>query len=68
MQQNFEGHLVGPERQCRRKDGTPKKVFSEDEITTWSAKYGGGRYEAYRCANGHWHIGNKLRRPIVTHD
>jgi hypothetical protein len=66
MERNAAGHIVGPERRCLRKDGTPKKIYADDEITAWQAKHGGGRYEPYQCDKGHWHIGNKLRRPIVV--
>jgi hypothetical protein len=24
--------------------------------------------EPYRCSRGHWHLGKKLKRPIVTRD
>jgi len=68
MQTNLAGDLVGWQRQCRRRDGTPKKVYTDAEIAEWSEKHGGGKYEPYRCDFGHWHIGNKLRRPVVRYD
>lgn len=68
MQPNSAGDLVGPERECRRKDGTPKIIYSDAAIAEWNLKHGGGKYEAYRCNFGHWHLGNRLRRPTVTYD
>ena len=67
VERNAAGDLIGPERQCFRKDGTPKKIYDEAAITEWTAEHGNGRYGAYKCDSGHWHIGNKLRRPVVNH-
>lgn len=53
MQRNLAGNLVGPERQCLRGDGTPKKVFdSRDEALASIAKGNMRRYEPYCCAQG----------------
>ena len=68
MQRNLAGDLVGADRPCRRRDGTPKKVYTDAEALAWHEAHGGGRYALYKCARDHWHIGNKLRRPIVSYD
>lgn len=70
MQRNPAGDLVGAERECIRGDGTPKKIFRDrDEAQASIVKGNMGRlYEAYECSRGHWHIGKKIRRPIVTYE
>lgn len=70
MQRNLAGDLIGPERECVRGDGVPKKIFSSrDEAEASVVKGNMARlFESYQCSRGHWHIGNKLRRPIVNYD
>jgi|GEM_PF-5680757 hypothetical protein len=67
MERNRAGDLVGPE-ECLRRDGSPKKIYTYAEAVAWRKEHGDGRYEPYVCTKGHWHIGSKLQRPIVTYD
>lgn len=65
MQCNQAGDLVGPERECVRGDGVPKKVFADRDEAEASILKGNMRlFEAYQCSKGHWHIGKRMRRPI----
>jgi hypothetical protein len=66
MQPNQAGDLVGPERECVRADGRPKVIYSAAEAAEWTAKYANQRYETYLCSKGHWHVGHRMRRPIVA--
>ncbi|MGA8475812.1 MAG: hypothetical protein WB681_12190 [Candidatus Cybelea sp.] len=69
MKRNPAAGLVGPERECIRGDGLPKKIFSSGaEAREWLDERNMRRHEPYRCSNEHWHVGNKLRRPIVSYD
>jgi hypothetical protein len=69
MKRNPAGDLVGPERECVRSDGLPKKIFSSGaEAREWLDVRNMRRHEPYECSKGHWHVGNKLRRPIVSYD
>lgn len=66
MQRNPPGALVGPERECIRGDGVPKKIFSSRPEAEASIVKGNMRlFEAYQCSRGHWHIGKKLRRSVA---
>jgi hypothetical protein len=68
MQRNPAGD-VGPERECVRGDGVPKKIFSSGaEARGWLDERNTRRREPYQCSRGHWHVGNKLRHPIVSYD
>lgn len=65
MQRNPADDLIGPERECIRGDGVPKKIFSTyDEANASVVKGNMTRlFEAYQCSRGHWHIGKMMRRP-----
>lgn len=65
MRRNPAGDLSGPERECIRGDGRPKKIHSSrEEAQAWLDERNMRRHEPYQCSKLHWHVGNKLRRPI----
>jgi hypothetical protein len=69
MRRNPAGDLVGRERECIRGDGVPKKIFGgEPEAREWLDERKMRLHEPYQCSKGHWHVGSKLRRPIVNYD
>jgi hypothetical protein len=67
MRRNPAGDLIGPERECFRGDGRPKKVFaSQEEAQAWLDERGMHQHTPYTCSKGHAHVGNGLRRPIIV--
>ena len=52
--------LKGPKRQCERADGDTKKIHgSKLAAEGWLRARNNTTHEAYKCAEGHWHIGTK---------
>jgi hypothetical protein len=69
MRRNLAGDIVGPERERIRGDGRAKKIFvGHSEAQQWLDDRNMRLHDPYQCSKGHWHVGNKLRRPIVRYD
>lgn len=63
---NLAGNYVGDDRPCMRSDGFPKKIYtSQARAQAFLDERCVVKLEPYFCARGHWHIGSKLRRPVI---
>lgn len=62
---NAAGAYVGPDRQCIRADGFPKKIFkSEHDARAFLNARNMHALAPYLCARNHWHVGANCSDPL----